>query len=151
MYNRGGAEEARGAHNSEVVGSNPTSGIHFNSPALQKLVVKLDVKRSNLGKPPPWLGRKTSSVELLNMLYANIQFSPNYWWLSLFLIKRTVQDRYLQVVKQHQRRTCAFSALEPSRAHASGVITSLHSSVGERRVLQTSSNNQMTMSVSLHT
>ena len=39
ILHRGGAEEARGAHNSEVVGSNPTSGIHSNSPALQKLDV----------------------------------------------------------------------------------------------------------------
>lgn len=35
--NRGGAEEARWAHNPEDVGSNPTSGI-----------VELDVKRSNI-------------------------------------------------------------------------------------------------------
>ena len=34
---RGGAEEARWAHNPEDVGSNPTSGI-----------VELDVKRSNI-------------------------------------------------------------------------------------------------------
>ena len=45
---RGGAAGARGAHNSEVVGSNPTSGI-YHSLALQKLVVKMDVKRIKSG------------------------------------------------------------------------------------------------------
>ncbi len=29
VLNRGGAEEARGAHNSEVIGSNPISGTQF--------------------------------------------------------------------------------------------------------------------------
>jgi|Laugresu1bdmlbdd_1035124.scaffolds.fasta_scaffold95960_2 hypothetical protein len=38
MFYRGGAEEARGAHNSEDVGSKPTSGIyHHIAPVLQAL------------------------------------------------------------------------------------------------------------------
>ena len=45
-FNRHGAEEARGAHNSEVTRSKRVAGIHFNLPALQKQAVKLDVKRS---------------------------------------------------------------------------------------------------------
>ena len=52
-YHRGGAEAARVAHNHEDIRSKRISGIHFNSPTLKKLVVKLDVKRSNFGKPPP--------------------------------------------------------------------------------------------------
>ena len=60
LPHRSGAGEARGAHNPEVVGSNPTSGIlslrlfyivlPHNPPAsswdLQKPAVQLDVKRS---------------------------------------------------------------------------------------------------------
>ena len=61
MFYRRGASAARGAHNSEVTGSTPVAGIlHFasfivlphNPPASswgdQKLVVKLDIKRSLL-------------------------------------------------------------------------------------------------------
>ena len=43
---RGGAEVARGAHNSEDIRSKRISGIHSNLSALQKQSVKLDIKRS---------------------------------------------------------------------------------------------------------
>jgi hypothetical protein len=42
IFNRGGAEEARGAHNPEVIGSNPISGIYHTShwciKALEHLI-----------------------------------------------------------------------------------------------------------------
>ena len=61
----------------------------------------------------------------------------------LFLIKRTVRDRYLQVVYQQQRRTDAFSASEPSGPYSHGVTTNLHSSVGRAPGPLTSSNQQI--------
>ena len=98
----------------------PTSGrsqdrnlspVSFNSCALKKRIRGPPLRQSGRKpdhpyKPPP---RRTLNI----VGYAFDPLGPNYWWLSLFLIKRTARDRYLRVVQQQQHRTGAFSAPEP--------------------------------------
>ena len=65
---RGGAEEARGAHNLEVIGSSPIPGIHSTSPALQKRagVRSAQTPSERRGAGNPWFPVciTTSGMEL---------------------------------------------------------------------------------------
>ena len=79
---RGGAEVARGAHNSEDIGSRPISGI-----------VKLDAINAAHFKPLP---RRT--FYRLTSTLLMIRYRSESRMVIFFLIKRTMWDRYLQVV-----------------------------------------------------
>ena len=104
FFYRGGAEVARGAHNSEDIGSRPISGI-----------VKLDAINAAHFKPLP----RRTFYRLTSTLLASRRSESRM--VIFFLIKRTMWDRYLQVVIV---KLDAINAATPR--HDLGRIVSFH-------------------------
>ena len=108
FFYRGGAEVARGAHNSEDIGSRPISGI-----------VKLDAINAAHFKPLP---RRTFYRLTSTLLTSKPRWSESRM-VIFFLIKRTMWDRYLQVVIV---KLDTINAATPKPRHDLSRIVSFH-------------------------
>ena len=105
FFYRGGAAGARGAHNSEDIGSKPISGI-----------VKLDAINAAHFKPLP---RRTFYRLTSTLLTSKPRWSDSRM-VIFFLIKRTMWDRYLQVVIV---KLDAINAATPNRHDLSRIVS----------------------------
>jgi hypothetical protein len=91
LFYRGGAEVARGAHNPEVTGSKPVSGIR----PIQYWVFSVALqKRRIIFRPLPW----RTFYRLTPTLLMTYHHRSDSRMVIFLFITRTVWDRYLQVV-----------------------------------------------------
>ena len=66
IHYRDGAEEARGTHNPEVVGSNPTSGIYHLSAFQKPMVIALaTLNKSNTNRGSAGAARGAHNLEVV--------------------------------------------------------------------------------------